>query len=165
MSVPNLSEAVAAALARLKALEQSPMSPTKEEELPALNSELRNLHKLVCDKINALPWNEERKQLMIWRKKLDRALSSWEYESQVDISSKRLNEVDKELSRPLNNSKRREFLKERRRISALRKKLVQQAGTAGVPKSEVPAVKSTVEGIAEYEALRARAFGFRKDEC
>jgi hypothetical protein len=132
MSVPNLSEAVAAALALLKALEQSPMSPTKDEELPALNSKLRKLRKLLCDRVNALPWNEEKKQLLVLREKLDRALSSWEYQIEVDISAKRLNELEKELSAgALNDSKRRRLQKEQRRILAFRKSIEQARITGG----------------------------------
>jgi hypothetical protein len=165
MSVPNLSEAVVAALARLKALEQSPISPTKEEELPALNSELRKLRKLLSDRINALPWNEEKKELLALREKLDRALSSWEYEIEVDTSAKRLKELEKELSAgALNDSKRRKLQKERRKILALRKSIEQSGAADDGARSTAPAVKSPTQRIAEYEALLARALRSHKDE-
>src|SRR5260370_20502610 len=126
MSVPIGSETVAATLTRLKVLQESPTSAAKDEEMPALNGELRKLRKLVFNKINALPWGQERKQLVVLSEKLDRALSSWEYEFEVDISPRRLNELKKELSAgALNDSKRRRLQKEMRKIMALRKSIEQ----------------------------------------
>jgi hypothetical protein len=151
MSVPDLSEAVAAALARLKAVQESPTSLTRYKNLLALNSELRKLHKLICDRMNALPWSEEKKQLQNLREQVERA-PIWGYEIDVDLSTKRLNDLDTELSAGgLNNSKRRKLQKERRTILARRRRLVEDAKS-----TRSPATKSVTEKIAEYEARRAR---------
>ncbi len=163
MSVPDLSGAVAAALARLKALQERPASLTKYKNLLVLNDDLRILRKLVCDKINALPWGDEKKQVTALRDELDRVLCNWEYEFKVDISDKRLHELLQQLlTGGLNNSQRRKLKKERQTILALRQKLAQQM--AGVRKSAAQADKSRAERIAEYEALLARALKPREGE-
>jgi hypothetical protein len=163
MSALNLCDDVSAALARLKALEQSPPSTAREEELLALNQELRKLRKLVCDRMNAIHgWNKEKKQLQGLRKQVDRALSNWEYQTEVDISDKRLKEVEKELSTGgLNDSKRRKLQKERRRILALRSKASEEARVTSAAESTAPATKSAAEKIAEYEAHLAQALRSR----
>lgn len=126
VSLANLPEAVAAALTRLNALKGQPMSPTTAEQMPALNTELRELRKRLCDRMNALSWNEERKGLLDLRKKLDRALSGWEYESTVDVSLKRVNELETELlASALNDSQRRRLQRVLRQILALRKSFEQ----------------------------------------
>lgn len=157
MSAPNFSELVAEKLTRLKVLEQSPSSPTRDEELLAINSELRKLQKVICDRMNALPWNEEKKQLQRLREELDRA-PIWGYEIDVDLSTKRLNELDTELAvGGLNDSKRRKLQKERRTTLARRRSLVEEA-KAPAP----PVTKSVTEQIAEYEARKARLLGSEK---
>jgi hypothetical protein len=98
MNVLNLSEAVAAKLARLRAVQESPKSLSKYKNLLALNDELRNLRKLVWDKINALPWGDEKKEVIALYDELDRALFNWEYQIKVNVSPKRQNELEKELS-------------------------------------------------------------------
>jgi hypothetical protein len=159
MSAPNFSEVVAEKLTRLKVLEQSPSSPTRDQELLAVKGELLELHKLVCDKMNALPWNEEKKQLQGLREQLDRA-PIWGYEIDVDVSTKRLNELDTELSAGgLNDSKRRKLHKERQTILALRRRLVEEVNA-----TRPPVTKSVTEKIAEYEARRARFLGSEKTQ-
>ena len=165
MSVPNLSEAVAAALAKLKALEQSQPSSTTDKELLQLSDELRKLRKQLHGRINALPWNQEKKALRDLLEKVDRVLSAWEYEIEVDVSPKRLNELEEKLSAgALNDSTRRKLQSEQRRILALQKKAIERAGATSAAKSTPRATKSVAEKIAEYEALRARALGSGKDE-
>ena len=161
MSTSNLSETVTAALSQLKMLqESSPTSAAREEELPTLNGELRKLGKLLSDKINALPWNQERKQLLALRAKLDLALSTWDYEVEVDTSTKRLKELEKELSSSaLNDSRRRKIQRERRTILALRRSL-QQSGAA--TKSNSSATKSSAQKISEYKEDLRRAFAMSK---
>ena len=164
MSGANLSEAVAAALAHLKALQQSSPSLTKYKKLLALNSELRKLSELVCDRMNVLRWNEEKKQLQVLSKKLDRALSNWEYQIEVDVSRKRQNELEKELSAGgLNDSTRRKLQKELPTIKALLRAM-ERASAESTAESTVPFNKSAAEKIAEYEAAVARALRVRKSE-
>jgi hypothetical protein len=157
MSATNLSKVVAAKRARLKVLEQLPSSPTRDQELLAVSSELRKLYKLVSDRMNAIPWNEEKKQLRDLREELDRA-PIWGYELDVNLSTKRLNELDTELTAGgLNNSIRKKLQKERRTISALRRRTAEHAMAASASESTSPASKSLAEKIAEYKADVARA--------
>jgi hypothetical protein len=165
MSVPNLSETVAAALEHLKTLEQLPMSPAKEEELPAVQSELQKSRKLLRDKINALSSGKERKQLVTLLSKVERALSNWEYQSEVDVSAERRNELEKKLSAGgLNDSTRRKLQKELRMIKALLS-AIEKGRAENATESTAPAAKTAAEKIAEYEALKARLLGSGKDEC
>jgi hypothetical protein len=165
MNVLNLSEAVAAKLARLKAVQESPTSLTKYKKLLALNSELRKLREVVCDRMNALPWNEEKKHLQVLGKELDRALSNWEYQIEVDVSPKRQNELEKELSAGgLNDSTRRKLQKELQTMLALRSKVAEEARATSAAESTVPATRAAAERIDEHKAELERALRPSRDE-
>jgi GTPase involved in cell partitioning and DNA repair len=118
----NLFDEVDAALTRLNEVKRQP-TDANTEAMPALNAHLRKLKKQVDDKKNRLPWNKEKKKLLVLSKKIGRALSNWEHETTSDVSRKRIKELEHDLSRPLNNSQRRKRRKELRRIAALRQAL------------------------------------------
>ena len=175
MSVLKLSEDVANALERLSVVKEMPPSPARDEELPALNRELRKFRKRLWDQMNGLRWGKERKMLQGLHEKVDKALSNWEYEVEVDVSDKRLKDAEKELlAGGLNDSKRKKLHKKQRTILALREKSTEQARTAATGKSTAPnrcrfplalrqrAVKA--QKIAEYEASLAQALRCRREE-
>jgi predicted nucleic acid-binding Zn-ribbon protein len=165
MNIPNLSEAVANALERLRVVKEMPPSLARDEELLALNGELRKLRKRLWDQMNALPWGKERKTLHSLHEKVDRALSNWDYQREVDVRAERRNELEKKLSAGgLNDSTRRKLRKERRTIKALLSAM-EKGRAESAAKSTAPATKTAAGKIAEYEALKARLLGSGKDEC
>jgi hypothetical protein len=155
MSGANPSKDVTEALARLEAVQRSPTSLTKYKKLLALNSELRRLRKLVCDRMNALPWNEEKKQLQDLLKRVDRALSNWEYRVEVDVSPKRQSELEKKLSvGGLNNSTRQKLQKELGTIKAYLRAMERARAKSAEELAALPS-KFASEKIAEYKKLKA----------
>ncbi|MDP9003379.1 MAG: hypothetical protein M3N12_01160 [Verrucomicrobiota bacterium] len=153
----DLLDNVAAALTRLETLKAQPISPTIEEALPALNAELRKLLKQLRDEMNTLRWGKERKGLLALTRKIERALSGWEYDIEIDVSMKRIKEIDERLSAGgLNDSRRRRLERERRKIQAVRQSFEEKhAGPL-----TAPIVKSTAQTMKDYETERLRALNF-----
>jgi hypothetical protein len=112
--------------------------------------------------MNALPWNNEKEDLKILSKELDKALSNWEYRIEVDVSPKRQNELLKALSAGgLNDSTRRKLRKELRTIEACLRAMEKATAKSAEELAALPN-KSVSEKIAEYETLKARFLASEK---
>jgi hypothetical protein len=96
-------------------------TPEKLQRMPPLNQELRSISRLLKDAFNASS-GAEREYLEAIFKRVSSALNGWEYQMEVDISNRRIAELQRRLQEPLNATQTRKAKRELARIFALRRK-------------------------------------------